>query len=346
MALGKMALEHLEAELLLSKGGGIYYDGARVEANETEATLFIGLGGTGADMLIRIKNEVKRRMMLPQANGKILSDTPTNIGFLAIDTDKTVVKKSWGTASFDQFGAEFCSISVDDKQAIVTKWKSLAEANAEEAEWYDRIEAEAALPGAGGKRQIGRLLLFENIKTVKDRLERKIRGLISGGINKVNVIVVAGIAGGTGSGTFIDVAYLARSVLEGLAIPGRNIFGYIILPDVNLLNGGNADVLKRNGFAALKELDYWMSPSKYEQDDQFIQNYGGGVVVRSVTSRPFSFCHLLSAQDMDGKPLSYNKVISSMAENVFALIAGEADATSDSSGNSQMSQMYDNINEY
>ncbi|MCL2387549.1 MAG: tubulin-like doman-containing protein [Defluviitaleaceae bacterium] len=346
MALGKLAREHLESELLLSKGGGIYYDNARVEASETEATLFIGLGGTGADMLIRIKNEVKRRMVLPQVNGKIVSDTPNNIGFLAIDSDKTSTKKAWGTATFDQYGSEFCSIAVDDKQAIVTKWKTLSESNTEEAAWYDKIDAEAALPGAGGKRQIGRLLLFENIRSVKERMEKKIRDLIASGINNVTVVIVAGIAGGTGSGTFIDIAYIARKVLEELSIPGRNIFGYIILPDVNLLNGGNADVLKRNGFAALKELDYWMSPSKYEQDDQFVQNYGSGIAVRSTTSRPFNFCHLLSAQDMNGMPLTYNKVINSMAENVFAYIAGEVGTDADSSGNSTMSAMYDNINEY
>ncbi|MCL2577103.1 MAG: tubulin-like doman-containing protein [Defluviitaleaceae bacterium] len=346
MALGKMQREHLESELLLSKGGGIYYDNARVEASETEATLFVGLGGTGADMLIRIKNEVKRRMVLPSTNGKIVSDTPQNIGFLAIDTDKTSMKKAWGTATFDQFGSEFCSIAVHDKQAIVTKWKSLAESNAEEASWYDKIDAEAALPGAGGKRQIGRLLLFENIRNVTDCMERKIRCLIAGGINNVTVVVVAGIAGGTGSGTYIDIAYIARKVLEELAIPGRNIFGYIVLPDVNLLNGGNQDVLKRNGFAALKELDYWMSPGKYEHDDQFVQSYGAGVSVRSIASRPFNFCHLLSAQDMNGMPLTYNKVISSMAENIFAYIAAEVGATADSSGNSTMGAMYDNINEY
>jgi len=346
MALGKMALEHLESELLLSKGGGIYYDNARVEASENEATLFIGLGGTGADMLIRIKNEVKRRMVLPQrSDGKITSDTPNNIGFLAIDTDMTSMKKTWGTATFDQFGSEFCSISVDDKQAIVVKWKKLAESNADEATWYDRIDAVGALPGAGGIRQMGRLLLFENIRNTRERMSSKVRELIAGGINKVTVMIVAGIAGGTGSGTFIDIAYIARSVLEDLAIPGRNEFGYIVMPDVNLLNGGQEDSLKRNGFAALKELDYWMSPGEGEQNDQFVQNYGSSMV-RSVASKVFDFCHLLSAQDMDGLPLTYNKVIGSMAENIFAYIAGEDNATNDDQGNTAMKSMYDNIDTY
>ena len=174
MALGKLQREQLESELLLSKGGGIYYENARVEANSTEATLFIGIGGTGADMLIRIKNEVKRRMVLPQVNGRITSDTPNNIAFLALDTDKNANKKTWGTATFDQFGDEFCSLAIGDIPAMVTQWKAKAENNIEEARWYDGVDGVAALPGAGGIRQIGRLMLFENIRTVNRRIRDKI----------------------------------------------------------------------------------------------------------------------------------------------------------------------------
>jgi len=345
MPLTPTQLTALENELLLSKGGGIYYENARVEAAANEATLFIGLGGTGADMLIRIKNEVKRRMVLPQIEGRIASDTPNNIGFLAIDTDANSAKKAWGTATFDPFGSEFCSIAVGDKQAMVVRWKQLLENKSPEAQWYEGIDAVAALPGAGGIRQIGRMMLFENIRSTKERIQSKIRQIRAGGINKVNVIVVAGIAGGTGSGTFIDIAYLSRAVLEEEAVIGRNVFGYIVLPDVNLLNGGQEDSLKRNGFAALKELDYWMSPGSAEHDDQFAQNYGP-TSVRSVAAQVFNFCHLLSAHDMNGVPLTYNKVISSMAENVFAYIAGEVMATTDGVGNTAMSSMYDNIDLY
>ena len=345
MPLGKMAREQLEAELLLSKGGGIYYDNARVEAIETEATLFIGLGGTGADMLIRIKNEVKRRMVLPQISGKIVSDTPKNIAFLAMDTDKNATKKTWGTATFDQYGAEFCSLAVDDIPAMITQWKAKAEKNIEEASWYDGVDGVQGLPGAGGIRQVGRLMLFENIKTVYRRIQEKISDIISIGIKDVTVVVVTGIAGGTGSGTFLDVAYLARSALEKLDVSRKKVFGYIVMPDVNVKRGGNEIDLWRNGFASLKELDYWMSPGENEQKAQYVQKYSNDVYVRSIASTPFDFCHLLSAQDMEGLPLDYDKVIGSMAENVFAYIAGEVGQQSTGSGGS-MSSMYSNINGY
>jgi hypothetical protein len=344
MALGKNAAERLESELLLSKGGGIYYDAARVDADAETASLFIGLGGTGADMLIRIKNEVKRRMVLPQVNGKIVGDTPTNVGFLSFDTDKSTQAKTWGVASFDQFGSEFCSLSVDNLPSVVAERRRSAESGDPVWSWYDGMDSVLALDGAGGYRQLGRLMLFENVNKVYKTIQDKVKKLVDGGITRVMVFIVTGIAGGTGSGTFIDMAYLTRSALENLGVRNVRLFGYIVLPDVNLLKGGHPDRLWANGFACLKELDYWMCPGADEQNDRFVQKYGSQVEVNSITSRAFDYCHLLSAQDMEGKPLSYDKVISSMAENVFAYIAGEVGAQS--SGNSSMSSMYDNIDNY
>ncbi len=346
MALSTIAAERLKSELLLSKGGGIYYDAARVDADEKTATLFIGLGGTGADMLIRIKNEVKRRMVLPQVNGKITGDSPQNIGFLALDTDSKTKLKTWGVASFDPFGSEFCSLAVDNMQTVIASRKHSAEKGDPVWEWYDKIDPVAGIDGAGGLRQIGRLMLFENIDQVYQTLLEKIKKLVqvNDGIKNVMIAIVTGIAGGTGSGILIDLAYLLRSVLEDLDVKNKRVLGYIVLPDVNLLKGGQPDRLWANGFACLKELDYWMAPGSDEQDDKFVQNYGHSIIVNNIMSRAFDYCHLLSAQDMDGRPLTYDKVVSSMAENVFAYIAGEIGEQA--TGNSSMSQMYDNIDNY
>ncbi|MDR0935252.1 MAG: tubulin-like doman-containing protein [Oscillospiraceae bacterium] len=345
MALGAMAKDRLEHELILSLGGGIYYDKARVPADENTATLFVGLGGTGADMLIRIKNEVTRRMKLPDdGNGKITGDTPNNIGFLAFDTDKSTVQKTWGVASFDPFGSEFCSLSVDNMPNVIASRKQLAESGDPVWKWYDKIDPIAGMDGAGGLRQIGRLMLFENVKKVYETIENKLKKIREGGITRAMVVLVTGIAGGTGSGTFLDMAYLLHKALNQLDFKKQWVLGYIVLPDVNLLRGGLPERLWANGFACLKELDYFMASGEGEQKDRFAQNYGSGIEVNDAENRAFHFCHLLSAQDMEGKPLSYDKVIGSMAENVFAYIAGEVGAQQ--SGNSSMSSMYDNINNY
>ena len=52
-------------ELSLSKNGGVYYEGTRVTPTQ-DPILFVGLGGTGVDAILRIKNEVQTRMPLPK----------------------------------------------------------------------------------------------------------------------------------------------------------------------------------------------------------------------------------------------------------------------------------------
>ena len=65
MAKEKRTISLLEQALSLGQNGGIYYAGARVAPEEKQAVLFVGLGGSGADALIRIKDQITNRMILP-----------------------------------------------------------------------------------------------------------------------------------------------------------------------------------------------------------------------------------------------------------------------------------------
>ncbi|NLO39830.1 MAG: hypothetical protein GX115_10235 [Ruminiclostridium sp.] len=343
MSLSMNAVNQLKSELLLAKGGGIYYDAMRSEADDKTASLFVGLGGTGADMLIRIKNEVMHQMVLPQVNGRIVGDTPNNIGFLAFDTDPETKFKTWGAASFDKFSSEFCSLAVDNISTVIASRKNLAENDDPVWRWYDKIDPIAGNAGSGGLRQIGRLMMIENISKIYTIIQDKIKKMVevNEGIFSVNVAVVTGISGGTGSGIFIDMAYLLRTVLKDLNIKRNRIFGYIVLPDVNLLKGGQPNMLWANGFAFLKELNYWMSQGSDGRSNKFVQNYGNGVEA-NITSRVCSYCFLLSSQDLNDKSLTYDKVISSMAENVFTYIAG-GECGEQTIGNSSRARLLDTI---
>ena len=128
----------LEKSLSLSKNGGIYYGGARVEADERTAVLFVGLGGSGADALLRIKDQVKTRMILPaDKTGAPVADQPKNIGYLEIDTDNSGQAATYGTAHFDQFGKEFCDISVKSTPDVIADIKKAKAAGEECWQWCD-----------------------------------------------------------------------------------------------------------------------------------------------------------------------------------------------------------------
>ena len=333
----------LERSLSLSKNGGIYYGGARVEADERTAVLFVGLGGSGADALLRIKDQVKNRMILPSDQSSApIADQPKNIGFLEIDTDNSVQKAAYGTAHFDQFGKEFCDISVKSTPDVISDIKKAKKAGEECWQWFDDdVNQVAGSNGAGGIRQIGRMLLMNNITKVINAVAGKIDSLTqnNSNIGKLQIYVFSGISGGTGAGTFLDMAYILRKIAK-TKNPNVNLLGYLIMTDVNELNGGKKESLRTNGFSCLKELDYWMSSAEHE--DRYYQKFPNGFELNEHDC-PFDFCHLLDASDIDGHNFNYDKILRSVAENVFAYIAGESGGDSSTS---TMSSLYDNIRGY
>ena len=327
----------LESQLSLTQNGGVYYEGTRVTPTE-DPILFVGLGGTGIDALLRVKNEVQTRMPLPKGdNGQILSTSPVNIAFLALDTDKATFEKTHGVASFDKSGDECVRITVDGLSQVI---KSVVERDIDKDEWkwFDRdLSGGGGTEGANGIRQIGRFMLFHNINDVCARFRIAIdKVLRAANSNRLKIFITTGIGGGTGSGTFLDVAYVLRTLaLE--KTPNVQVHGYIFTPDLNKGKGGDDTSLYRNGFASLKELDYWMSVSEHNQ--HFIQRYNNNFIV-NCPDKPFNFCHLITGQDAQHRLVSYSEAMDAVGGNLFAYIVSEPVSAD---GNTALSSMYDNI---
>ena len=117
-------------------------------------------------------------------------------------------------------------------------------------------------------RMVGRWKLFSMEIEVIGRLTEIIReyaqrlGMADGGINKVYVIVVSSICGGTGSGMVIDVPYFVRKTITHSA-PGHmkrfEFYGILELPDSKEAGAIPDRIMMRaNAYAAMKELYYFM----------------------------------------------------------------------------------------
>ena len=335
-------MSYLHDALSLSKSGGIYFEGARVASDERQVVLFVGLGGTGADALIRIKNQVTNRMKLPADpdTGMPVAELPTNIAFLAIDTDNAAEKKTCGNTRFASHGKEFLSIGVVDTAAAIMGAKAQKSGRNAAYQWLDdNLSANGGSAGAGGIRQVGRLLLFENVDAIYQKLQNTIRALAADNPTaaQLQIIVFAGISGGTGSGTFLDMGYLCGQVGRSV-ITQTSVMGYFVMPDVNETNGARAESLRTNGFASLKELDYLLMLA--ERNHTFHQVYSSSVQVNA-TKPPYDFCHIINGSDTQGHVFHYDKIMQSLAENAFAYVAGEV------AGNAPaMKSMYDNIAGY
>lgn len=324
----------------ISRSGGIYYNGTKVMPTD-DPVLVIGLGGTGIDAMLRVKNEVQGRMPPDvDSNGKILSPVPGNMAFLAVDTDTHALKKTVGMASINDSIDEFVDLRVNSMSKVISAIVA-SHLSDPEWEWYDpELKAEGGLDGANGIRQIGRLMLFHNFQRVSAQINAVLKSIVSRAQVKSNnpqIFILTGIGGGTGSGIFLDIAYLIRKLTGDLHLNVK-ISGYIFTPDLNKNNGGDVASMYRNGFAALKELDYWMSGADHGK--HFVQRYPSNFLIDS-PDRPFDFCHIITAQDEEKKIISYTKAMEAVGSTLFAFLTGETIGTAD--GNNSLTSTYDNV---
>ncbi|MCL2364240.1 MAG: tubulin-like doman-containing protein [Defluviitaleaceae bacterium] len=281
--------------------------------------LIIGLGGTGTDALLRVKAQARRRFAI---NGQL----PENIAFLAIESNKHDKKNYQGTTLDANELVLLANASIG---SILNNRSTLPSYI---SEWLSpELTISDGMKGASGNRQAGRLLLFEKINTVIDAVDAKIRKLRIQQENKLLVFILTGVSGGTGGGIFLDIPYIVRGLMERdygkKGIDRVEINGYFFTPDVhiagNALNIHSEEYIQRNGYAALKELDYWMNIEE-RAGEFFTQQYGTRLQVRSALP-PYNLCHLVCATNIDGVYLrdAYPHCLEITSENIIDFLARE-----------------------
>jgi len=287
-------------QLLIGAGGGIVNHHQQSE-QQSGATVAIGIGGTGASALAKLKREVYL---------KIKSDNPEaaipaykNIKFLLIDSDKSKLEGHDDLMDLDIRTEYFDISSPSVRKAFASK--ELLE-NRPELDWldYEHITVkEAGADGAGGIRQVGRFLLFQKATSLRSRLTAVINDALTGVQGgELTVHIFSGLSGGTGGGCFIDVCYILKHVLGELGKDNVRVSGYFFLPDVNLsipsiaVNPRISEFIEVNGYAALQELDYLMDLG--HNGDVFEQDYNS-FSVRSILP-PVDLCYLISSTQTNG----------------------------------------------
>ena len=293
--------------------------------------LIIGLGGTGADALLSIKRKFKERYVLPVIGGE-QQDKPARTSYLAVDTDAEELRRR-GAADNRLVNAERFELVMPNLEAIIENPAAMYEW---EKSWWDtRIPSNNARNGAGGFRQVGRLLLFRNADKLVETLKATIGNLMgvqrdeAGG--SLNVIIASGISGGTGAGCFMDLPYLIRYIManffDGVTV---RIQGYLIMPGVNLKKFNNPNDndnrrLKTNAFASLKELDFWMNWKQHEVVHQ--QKYTS-TIKYDWKRAPYDDVVLIGESREDGTIINnaYTEVMDILSESLLHNFAAEANA--------------------
>jgi hypothetical protein len=314
-------------------GGGIISDKSRIKPRNNPM-LVIGLGGTGIDALIRVKYFINKRFVLPVGENGRKKEAPDNIKYIALETDLDAIqnKEYYGirpdiTKEYQDISAVTINTILDNPQRMpsyITDWLD-----------DDHVKLKSVIKGgtkgASGVRQGGRLMLFLKIEKIVNFITATIRNLLkdTNQNQRLEVFILTGVSGGTGSGTFIDIPYIIRGLMEQGDIVSSggdriDIMGYIFTPDVLIakeeVDNAYYNVIYINGFTALKELDYLMNI--VERNGRFKQKYGDLLTV-NVSKPPYDMCHLISAMGEDGKipPKAYDYCMNVAAENIVNFMA-------------------------
>lgn len=209
--------------------------------------LIIGLGGTGQQILLEAKSSIINHF----------GEVPDDIKFLAIDTDvpDDKVVNPYTQAEIQFEGSEFLRLSGNGAINV---------AKEAEGEWWPEGCTDWPLPGAGAaaKRMHGRAKLGLNINNVDRVLKEAITAVRTVGEQgpnvyqegKIRVFVACSLAGGTGSGCWLDVANLLREELS----ESDRLVSVMLLGDAFEGRPGTTNKYA-NTVASLKELQWVLS---------------------------------------------------------------------------------------
>src|SRR5436305_3132233 len=200
-------------------------------------------------------------------------DNLEGIAYLSIDTDVHSQEPSADEEKKSPLD-RMISFAKDERVNVKVDFKNYVGPNLiyhpEIREWWD----EAALPskefnlevGAGQIRQLARLAFFTNRDEIQEAISRAYRKVTSISItgqrvdtkSKVRIVVVAGLAGGTGSGMLFDLGAHLQDQLGHHEPPSLEAF--LVLPGgfSAVEQGKNYPKIAANGYAALKELNHYL----------------------------------------------------------------------------------------
>ena len=255
-------------------------------------TLVIGLGGTGHQIVAHLK------ACLVHAYG----DVPLErIRLLAFDTaDEAFTVPLHGQPLGLEPDRELFHIGHTPVPNIVRHIERQP-AIAARLPCIQSIPPVALRAGAKQVRPLGLLAFLWRFDQVERRIADAIWELAgketlsrrAGATQGINVFICHSLVGGTGSGLFLDVAYLVRAIFSELGSMGDFCYvtGVGVLPQA--FRGIDGPNIVPNTVAALKELGYCM------QRGGFTCQYPGGRLLTSAEA-PFNLYYLVDGVDEQG----------------------------------------------
>jgi hypothetical protein len=280
--------------------------------------VLVGLGGTGVGCVRRAKQKILNRV------GKL----PT-VAYVCVDADEASFLNAPGMATVEQ--NERCFIGGDQLQPLLDQ--------PEAHRWLlDQIPGKLAAghyekavkgDGCGQVRTVGRVALLAsmlNVKTAFTTALNRVERLVSGLSTKLKaagqtatvvadpvVYIVCSLAGGTGSGAYLDAALLARTLTKHRA----KMVGIFVLPDAfdEKVQGDESQlrIMRANAYAALMELQA-LQDMRDDLGLEAVISADGETLSLPAGRQLFDLCYLIDYKNESHKTFS-------QTEDVYELVA-------------------------
>jgi hypothetical protein len=304
---------------------------------EVVPTLYIALGGTGAEVLWRIRRRILNSLWGPKdmpVRLESLAEFPF-AEFLHVDLDANTVTESGKAKKTDILGEK---IQFKEEEKLVKKLDILKYVKTDDAlalypiieEWFPLTRSKVnelnidPEKGAGQIRSISRLYFFDKHQEIKSAIRNKADRLLSDlsfddaqkrlnlQIKKgtLKIVVVASTAGGTGSGSFIDMGYLASIVGKQVATGGVTTNLVLMLPTG--YKKANLERTQANTYAALMELETSM-----RQGSRYVKGWSDEKI-RDMPETPYNDIYFIDTGNLAGaKTEQIDDIYEMVADSLF-----------------------------
>ncbi len=225
-------------------------------------SLVVGLGQLGLVVLQRLREQLAVRFGSPAAL--------PNLRTLLIDTDPEVMRSTTRDAGAGFSAGDVLLAPLNRPSHYLRPRDGRSDLNG----WLNprmlyRIPRSQVTTGF---RALGRLAFCDNYRAVARRLGEELDAVLEPealeraarqtklGVrtNRPRVYVVTGLAGGTGGGVFLDVAYTLRARLRQMGYEQPDVVALLLLPKPDA--GRTRTLAVGNTYAALTELIHYATP--------------------------------------------------------------------------------------
>lgn len=269
-----------------------------------QPALVVGLGKLGVQTLLALRRALNKQFGEP--------DAQPHIRFVGIDTDPEMIKAAGQGDSLSALRPHELVLARLHRPAHYLQRRTRAGELPTDSWLNSKLIYQ--LPKrrkTAGLRALGRLAFVDNYRHIAHRLETELQACIAAeappepngpaslGIRSAvpRVYVVAGLAGNTGGGMFIDAAYALRGLLRRLGYGHAEVVGLFFLPAMPH-DAARSTTLAQT-YAALTELQHYASGQS-----PFSALYPGSDAAPSKpiseTGPPFDRCLLLTMPSAAG----------------------------------------------